>query len=500
MDTGLDRRKLLKKSIKVNAVVNIIRVTSNLIFPILIFPYVSRVLGPDSLGKINFTTSTLNFFVLIASMGIPSYAVIVCSKHRQDEQRLKRTICELLYINLLLTVISYLLLGISILGIPKFQEYRGLLILNSMSIFFTVIGVEWLYTALEEFNYIMIRSIIFKIVSIIMIFTLVHGREDYYVYAIILIVSSVGANVLNFLHAHKYIKFYPLYELDFKQHIKPILLFFSASIAATINGNTDTVMLGFIKGDMSVGLYDFSIKIKNLLTSFITAALSVTTPRFALYVEQKKFSNYRKLLRKVVLVTLVVAIAFSIFFICFSEETILILGGAKYLKARSTMIVLTICVVILGMTWTLGVGVLQPLGREREYAKTMFIACGVNVVLNSILIPTLDSLGASIATLVTESINMILFYYYAQDFLKKSLKNIGIEKMIFSAISAGIVAEIICNMYNFNGIITICIGFIIFSFLYGIMIFMIHKEIRKIVIDIINSILQKIIEKGEFKK
>lgn len=480
------------KSIKKNAIINIIRVAANMIFPILIFPYISRVLGPAGLGKVNFATATMNYFTLIASLGIPTYGVLICAKKRKGGEEIKKTICELLYINFVLIFLSYALLLIIIQVIPKYQEYKSLLLIDSLSIIFTAIGIEWFYMAMEEFDYITIRSIVFKIISIVLIFTFVKDSGDYIQYAIILIFSSVGANILNFVHARKYIKFYALKELNIKQHLKPIIVFFTASVAATINSNTDTVMLGFFKGEVSVGLYDFSVKIKSLLVSVITAGLSVTTPRFALYVAEEKFDVYRALLRKVVLFTMVIAISCSLFFVVFSKDIILVLGGSKYLQARSAMVVLTLCIIVLGMTWSLGVGVLQPLGREKKYAKVMIIACFINISLNACLIPVLDVTGAAIATLITEISNMCLFYYYAKDFLKDSLKRMGFLKIFLCAALAGIISGFICKLLEANSLIVLIMGFLIYFMIYGASVLLVHKEIRQASKNIFSIVLTKI--------
>lgn len=476
------------KSLKKNAVINIIRVTSNMLFPLLIFPYISRALGPESLGKVNFASATINYFVLFASLGIPTYGAIICAKKRNKDEELKKVICELLYLNIGLTVLSYILLLGTVLVIPKYYEYRSLLFICSLNIFFTAIGMEWLYTALEEFSYITVRSIFFKFISLILIFLFVHDQDDYLVYAVILCISTTGSNILNFVYARKFIKFYPLNELNFKPHLTPILVYFTASIAATVNGNTDTVMLGFFKGDIAVGLYDFSVKIKNLLTSFITAALSVSIPRFSIFIAEKKYQDYKQLFRKVVLLTLAVSVSLSIFFVCYSKETILILGGEQYLKAQGAMIVLTLCIVVLGMTWSLGVGVLQPLGREKEYAKVLLLACLVNITLNAILIPSYGVLGASIATFVTELFNMIMFYRYTKEFLGDTLKNIGFFKILVISIASGYISLFLTKYITFPIFIQFVLSFVLFFVLYGFLLLFFHSEIRFFVRAILDKL------------
>lgn len=181
-----------EKSIKANVVLNTIRLISSILLPMISYPYISRVLGPISLGKVDFAASIINYFTIISSLGIPSYGVICCSKIRNDKGRLKKTVAELLSINLVLTSVSYLLLIISIILIPQFQSKQKVILIYSITLICTTLGIDWLYSALEEFKYITIRSIIFKIISVALMLLLIRSPDDYIQYECILIFRQLG--------------------------------------------------------------------------------------------------------------------------------------------------------------------------------------------------------------------------------------------------------------------------------------------------------------------
>ena len=158
-----------QKSLKLNAALNLTKTIIGLIFPLITFPYASRVLMPVSLGKVNFAQSIVSYFALIASLGITNYGIREASKVRDDKLKLSQFSKELLIINLISTAIAYILFFISIFVVPKFSEYRALLCVCSGSILFTTLGMDWLYTAIEDFMYITIRSIIFQFISLVLI-------------------------------------------------------------------------------------------------------------------------------------------------------------------------------------------------------------------------------------------------------------------------------------------------------------------------------------------
>ena len=167
------------KSLKKNAALNMIKTFIGLIFPLITFPYASRILQPTGLGKVNFAHSIISYFSMLAALGINTYAVREAAKLREDKTALTRFVKEIITINMISTIVAYVLLTISILFIPYFSDYKTLLVVCSGTILFTTLGMDWLYTALEEFSYITIRSILFQLLSMVLLFVFVHKQEDY---------------------------------------------------------------------------------------------------------------------------------------------------------------------------------------------------------------------------------------------------------------------------------------------------------------------------------
>ena len=241
------------KSIKFNFIMNALLTASSFIFPLITYPYVSRILGPDNIGRVSFATSVIYYFAMFAQLGIPTYGISACARVREDKAKLSRTVQEIMIINTVMTAVVYAVFFIALFSVPKLSVEKPLFLIMSLTIMFNTIGVEWLYKALEQYSYITAVSIIFKIVSVIAMFTLVHSTEDYVMYGGISIIAATGSSVMNFIRLRKFIFIRPLGGYAFKHHLKAIWIFFAMSVATTIYTNLDTVMLGFIKTDADVG-------------------------------------------------------------------------------------------------------------------------------------------------------------------------------------------------------------------------------------------------------
>ncbi len=431
-----------KAEIKMNAVMNLILTVSNMIFPIITFPYVARILTPVGMGKVSFAVSFISYFSMIAQLGIPTYGIRVCAKARDDKTELTRVVQELLGINFIMNVISYLALIISLLLIPRLQEDKWLYVLMSSSILLTSIGVEWLYKALEEYKYITARSLVFKLFSLIGLFLLVHSKDDYLLYGGITIFAASASNVLNFINVRKYVYLKSVGDYNFKRHIKAVCTFFAMTCAVTIYTNLDMVMLGFLKTDADVGYYNAAIKIKTVLVSVVTSIGAVLLPRSSYYIEKGDFEKFREVSKKALEFVLFTAIPTFLYFIFYAKEGILFLSGFAYYPSISSMQVIMPTVLFVGITNIFGIQMLIPLGKEKQVLYSEIIGAVVDLIINLILIPRLGALGAAIGTLAAEFAVLVYQLYAISD----ERKNMDVSKCAVRYSIIAVISVVLCMM------------------------------------------------------
>ena len=180
-----------EESLKANSIFNALRTLMSVLFPLITFPYASRVLGPAGIGKVNFSSSIVSYFLMIAMLEIPNYGIREAGKYKNDKEQLSKFVKEVLSINLISSAIAYLVLFAAIFFIPNLFEYRVLIIVSSVSILFSVIGLDRLFYALEELKSVAIRSFVFQIVSLVLLFSFVKSKDDTIKYALIAVISSV---------------------------------------------------------------------------------------------------------------------------------------------------------------------------------------------------------------------------------------------------------------------------------------------------------------------
>ena len=433
-----------QKSLKLNFVMNAALTMSSIIFPIVTFPYVSRILMPSGTGRVTFATSLISYFSIFAQLGIPTYGIRACAQVRDDRAKLSKTVHELLIINLIMSFFAYIFFGVALVTVPRLFEDRILYIIISSTILLNVIGMEWLYKGLEKYSYITIRSVIFKFIALIAMFVFVHKKDDYIIYGAISIFAASASNILNIIHARKYIDFSFIGHYDLRKHLKAVLVFFAMSCATTIYTNLDTVMLGFMKSDIDVGYYNAAVKIKVILVQVVASLGGVLLPRCSYYVEKGMWAEFKRICSKALNFVVVIALPLSVYFIIYAQDAIVFLSGAEYLGAIFPMKIIMPTLLFIGITNILGLQILVPLGKERIVLYSEIAGAITDLLLNIILIPKFGASGAAMGTLVAEFVVLSVQYVA----LRKQLFDIFIKIQYWKIIAATIVSAV-ASMFVF---------------------------------------------------
>ncbi len=454
---------------------NTILTMSSFIFPLITFPYVSRVLLPAGTGKVSMATSVITYFSMFAQLGIPTYGIRACAKVRDDRNELSKVAQELLLINIIMSIISYVVLFVLLFSVPKFRCEKELYVVLSFSIILTAIGMEWLYKALEQYTYITVRSVIFKFIALIGMFFLIHKQTDYIVYGGITIFAASASNILNLINAHKYIYLKPIGNYNFRRHLKPVLVFFAMSCATVIYTNLDTVMLGFMATDTDVGYYNAAVKIKGILVSIVTSLGTVLLPRVSYYIQRGEVKEFRRITRKALNFVLLMAMPLLIYFIYFAKEGIIFLSGNDYVGSIVPMQVIMPTLLLIGITNILGIQILVPTGREKIVLYSEIVGAIVDIIINALLIPAYASTGAAIGTLIAEFAVFVVQYRALKNEVYDAFKQIHFIKIMI-ALVLGSLASLWLKGLDWGNFVTLVISAILFFGVYGVTLLIFKEE------------------------
>lgn len=381
---------------------NTIRTVSMMIFPLITFPYTSRILGPEGTGKTNFASSFVSYFILLASIGIPLYGIREIARVRDNKEVLSSTAQELFIMHLLTSIIVFIVFFILIFLNKKLTDEKTLFFIVSFSIILTTVGMDWLYQGLEEYMYITVRSLIFSAISVIAVFIFIHHKEDYIIASAIGVFSSLGSSILNFYNARKIIFAKRTKPWNFKRHIKPLLMVYLMNFIISIYIQLDTVMLGFMSSARNVGYYASAMKLTKMLLGVVTSLGSVLLPRLSYYIANNLKEDFDRLLNRSISIILILCLPVMVSLMMLSKEIILVIAGKQYLPAAQCMVITAPIILLIGLSNIFGIQVLYPLGKDMKVVGSVAAGAIISVILNLLLIPQYAHMGAAVSALVSE--------------------------------------------------------------------------------------------------
>jgi len=477
-----------QKSIKKNAVLNVIKVLMTAIFPLITFPYATRVLGAGNIGKVQFATSFIAFFLLFAALGINGYAVREGAPLREDRKKISKFSSEIFSINIIFTFITYLLLFLILIFPTRLTNYTILIWIFSIQIIFTTIGVDWIYTIYEDYFYITIRSIAIQFLSLILMFIFVKDTNDYYIYALITVLANSSVYIINFFHSKKYIDLKFTFDNNFKKHIRPLFILFSNDLAQQVYINSDLIMLGLMATDFYVGLYTVSVKIYSLVKKILNSIIAVTIPRMAYYNEKNKKSFY-ELGSNIFNLSILLLLPVMLLLFLLSDNLVILIAGSDYILGGTALKILSVGLLFAVFANLFCNGILIVKKLEKYVLNGTMIAAISNVILNFLFIKLFKQNGAAITTVISEFIIMIYSYFKSRQFIKINNFWNNFFREIIGCLGILLVYIVAKKLNIFNNII-----FIFFVGTIGLIIYFLIELLTK------NSIVENFVNQKLFKK
>jgi len=409
----------MAQSVKVNYILNLINTGTQMLFPLITFPYICRVIEADGIGQINFFQSIISYISLFTCLGIPMYAIREIARDRSDVVQMNRTAMEILLLHSMLTLVGYAIVAILCLTVPQIQVNIPLFLILSLTIFFTAIGCEWFYQGIEDFKYITIRGLIIKTVSVVLLFIFVKSKTDLLYYGCYTVFGVLGGNIFNFFRLRKYIHRENIIfsELHIKRHIKPVLKVFSFSVVTSIYLQLNTVLLGFLKNALAVGYFAAATKVMQMLLMMSSCLGSVMMPRASHLIAENKENEFNRLIQKSYDFTLAVALPMTIGLIFCAPSLIMALCGVKFEHSILPSQIIAPIILMVAISNVFGIQVLFPKGKTNIVTLCCGIGAVADLILNLCLIPFFSYIGTSIAYLGAEVATTVSMYFIGRRYI-----------------------------------------------------------------------------------
>ena len=400
-------------SIKKNFLYKSALTLSSYLMAFVTFPYVSRVLGVERIGLVNFVDNTINYFLLFATLGVNILGVREIATVREDDIKRNKVYSELLGVNILFTLIVLIVYILCVEWIPKLNQYKELFYIGISKLIFTAFLVEWLYTGLEQFRYITFRSIAIKLLYVLAVFLFIRSAEDYKIYFILTIGVVVLNAVVNVLYAKQFVDF-DWRGICFSHYIKQDILLGFYSIMTSMYLTFNVMYLGLVSDNVQVGYYTTAHKLYMVVLGLFSAFTQVMLPRMSALIADGKKDQFYRMIKRSFKIVINFSVPLILISIIFAPEIIQLLSGTGYEGAVFPMRIIMPAVLFVGIAQVLAVQVLIPLKRDRILLFASIIGAAFSLAINLILVTELQSVGSAIVLLSSECAVTLVYMIYVK--------------------------------------------------------------------------------------
>lgn len=474
------------KSLKINTIFYLLYNVLNVLFPFITGIYVTKILLPSGIGQVESAKNFVQYFAILSFLGIPTYGLREISKVKHDQNKLNKLCSELFLINFCSTLFFSIIYFSLIFFVSSYRSNFKLYSIVGFMILLNFFNVSWLYEGLEEFRFISIRNLIFKVLSFLLLIFFVKNEDDVLQYALISVVGASGNYILDILFVPTKFKL-TFSDLNLKQHMKSIMFLVVVNLAIEIYSLVDVTMLTYMTDSDTVAFYSYGSKIFKILLQIINTFTIVLVPRIALYYKEEKYDLYNNLLTKTIKIILFLAVPLVVGIFFVSDYLITFIYGSQYIRSAYVLKILSVILLISPISYLLGSRVMLVSNNENKMIIPVLAGAIINVVGNFILIYFFAEYGASIASVLGEIVVAIVYILLSRKYFKLGSLLNEIFKIFFASIAMGITIYFV-SYINLNDFFVTFIQIIVGALIYFMLLLLMKEDI---IIDFISSLKRR---------
>jgi O-antigen/teichoic acid export membrane protein len=463
-------------SVKKNFGYNSILLLSQYLIPLIVFPYVSRVFGVENVGLVNFADSTVNYFVLLSTLGLTITGIRETAKNRNNPEELSKVFSELLFLHIIITFIVLCIYVGSVYFFDKFSSHRNLYLIGASKLIFNVFLIEWFFRGIENFKFIVIRSVLIKALYVGLLFIFVDNREDLEIYFVLTCGTVVVNGLVNCWYSQRYVSLV-FDKLNFKRHFKAFYTIGIYMILTSMYTTFNVVYLGFVSSDLSVGYYTTALKLYVIILGLFSALNMVLVPRLSSLMANEEHAAFNNLIHKSISFVSIFCFPVIMCGLVLAPQIIYLLAGSGYGGAVVCFRLILPLIFIVGLAQILSNQILMSFKRDKDLAITSFVGAIIGVILNIVLVPLYNEIGTSFVVLISEIIVTFILYFFCRKHADFTLP----YKIVFYNFIVSLPYLLVCYLcvVNLSNILLILICASFFSCIYFVLsqVFILKNEI-----------------------
>lgn len=394
-------------SLKKNFAYSSILTVSTYLFPLIVYPYVSRTLGLSNIGIVNFVDNLVTFFVFFSMMGISTVGIREIASVRSDRQKLSSTFMSLLSLTTITTLIAIAALWIAMYTVPTLAPYRDLLYVGLIKLVFNLFLIEWFFMGMENFKYITNRSILVKCLYVVSVFIFIKETSDYKTYYILSVFTVIVNAVINVIYSRKFVD-YKLPSINLKPYYKSFFIIGVYILLTNVYTYLNPVWLGFVTNTDEVGYFTTATKLHHLIMAVMLSFSNILYPRVSNLLSEGKDDEFWSKIGIAFEAVFLFSFPTIIFLLVAGPELLHVLVGDGFEGSYLPLRIISPLVLIIGIAQILIIQILLTKHQDNIVLRNSVIGAIVAIILNILITASMGAPGTALIWVTTETVIMLL--------------------------------------------------------------------------------------------
>ena len=400
---------LQSMGLKKNFIYSATLTSANYVFPLIVWPYVSRVLGPAGIGLVNFIDSIANYAILFSMLGLSIFGIREIAVTKGHRGKMSAAFRDMLALNAICTAVAVAAMAVATVFVDQLRENSEMMGVAICKVVFNLFLIEWFYKGLEDFKFITLRTLLVKCLFVAGVFIFVRHEGDFLQFYCVT-VGAVALNALiNTLYSRKFLT-RPSMPLNPWRYLRP---FFTLGVYAVLTSAYTTLnitFLGFISGDTEVGYYTTATKLFAILLSIYSAFTTVMMPRMSSLLSENRVDEFKEYIAKSQRLLLTLMLPIILLSEVYAPQVIRLIAGEGFEGAIVPMRIISPFLLLLGYEQILVIQTLMPMGKDRIVTRNSLMGAVTGIVLNILVVPHLAAVGSAIVWVSSEMVIFLLSY------------------------------------------------------------------------------------------
>ncbi|MEO8583048.1 MAG: flippase [Flavitalea sp.] len=386
---------------------------ANYVFPFITVPIVSRIIGPDRLGVLNFSSAFMAYFTLLINFGFDLSATRAIAANRDNLEERNKVFNQVILAKVLLFSISIIFFLCALFLMPQFGHEKPVAIFSFLICFSWVITPNWLYQGMQELSRIALFNMCTKVLFTVVILLVVREKSDYIWQPLVISVAQIIVGVFSFTYAIK------RYKIHLKlMKLKPVLhllwnerIIFFSMVVINLYTTTNVVLLGFLQNPTQVGYYTAGWRLIMIVQTLISIPLGQALFPFIGSAFGQGRDKGLNIVRQVFPIVLSITASASILLFIFGPTTVSIVYGAKFQPTVLVFRVLAFIPMMISISNLLGMQTMINLKMDKIFLRITAFGAITSLLLNFILVKKFGFVGTAWSWLLTETFIVIAMFY-----------------------------------------------------------------------------------------